>query len=84
MKTAIALGHHPQQPHPVVDTRERARAGYDGAKRRKGSKAHIAVDTLGQLLALYVTAASEQDRAGFRVGPTGAGGDGRQCQVGFC
>ena len=39
------------------------RAGYDGAKRRKGSKTHMAVDTLGHLLALYVTAADEQDRA---------------------
>jgi transposase len=25
-----------------------ARAGYDGYKRRKGSKTHVAVDTLGQ------------------------------------
>jgi transposase len=39
------------------------RAGYDGAKRRKGSKVHMAVDTLGHLLALHVTAADEQDRA---------------------
>jgi transposase len=39
------------------------RAGYDGAKRRRGSKMHIAVDTLGHLLALCVTAADEQDRA---------------------
>jgi transposase len=39
------------------------RAGYDGAKRRKGSKVHIAVDTLGHLLALKVTAADEQERA---------------------
>jgi transposase len=39
------------------------RAGYDGAKRRKGSKVHIAVDTLGHLLALIVTPADEQDRA---------------------
>jgi transposase len=38
------------------------RAGYDGAKRRKGSKTHVAVDTLGHLLALHVTAADEQDR----------------------
>jgi transposase len=38
------------------------RAGYDGAKRRKGSKAHVAVDTLGHLLAVHVTAADEQDR----------------------
>jgi len=40
-----------------------ARAGYDGYKRRKGSKVHAAVDTLGHLLALKVTAASAQDRA---------------------
>src|SRR5271170_5088666 len=39
------------------------RAGYDGAKRKKGSKIHVAVDTLGHLLALHVTAANEQDRA---------------------
>lgn len=40
-----------------------ARAGYDGYKRRKGSKIHAAVDTLGNLLALKVTAANEQERA---------------------
>lgn len=40
-----------------------ARAGYDGAKRRKGSKVHMAVDTLGHLLTLLVTPADEQDRA---------------------
>jgi transposase len=39
------------------------RAGYDGHKRRKGSKVHLAVDTLGQLLAIMVTPANEQDRA---------------------
>ncbi len=43
-----------------------ARAGYDGAKRRKGSKIHLAVDTLGHLLTLHVTPADVQDRA--RVG----------------
>ena len=40
-----------------------ARAGYDGAKRRKGAKVHAAVDTLGHLLALSVTPANAQDRA---------------------
>jgi len=40
-----------------------ARAGYDGAKRRRGSKVHIAVDTLGHLLALRVSAANAQERA---------------------
>ena len=48
---------------PIQSTPESgARAGYDGHKRRKGSKVHAAVDTLGHLLALRVTAAGEQDR----------------------
>ena len=44
-----------------------ARASYDGAKRKKGSKVHIAVDTLGHLLALVVTPGKAQDRD--QVGP---------------
>ena len=40
-----------------------SRGGYDGAKRKKGSKVHAAVDTLGQLLALFVSPANEQERA---------------------
>src|SRR5215813_13657120 len=39
------------------------RAGYDGAKRRRGAKVHMAVDILGHLLAAHVTAANEQDRS---------------------
>lgn len=39
------------------------RAGYDGYKRKKGSKVHMAVDTLGHLLAAQVTPANEQERA---------------------
>ncbi len=39
------------------------RAGDDGHKRRKGSKLHAAVDTLGHLLALQVTPADAHDRA---------------------
>ncbi len=38
------------------------RAGYDGAKRKRGSKVHMAVDTLGHLLALHVTPADVGDR----------------------
>jgi len=38
------------------------RGGYDGAKRKKGSKVHMAVDTLGYLLSLHVTPADQQDR----------------------
>jgi transposase len=40
-----------------------SRAGYDGAKRKRGSKLHMAVDTLGHLLALHVTPADADDRA---------------------
>ncbi|WXK38242.1 transposase (plasmid) [Mycetohabitans rhizoxinica] len=40
-----------------------ARAGYDSAKRRKSFKIHLSVNMLGQLLALHVTLANEQDRA---------------------
>jgi transposase len=39
------------------------RAGYDGAKRKRGSKLHLAVDTMGHLLALHVTPANADDRA---------------------
>ncbi|WP_231408839.1 IS5 family transposase [Ralstonia solanacearum] len=39
------------------------RAGYDGYKRKRGSKVHMAVDTLGHLLAVHVTPANEQERA---------------------
>jgi transposase len=40
-----------------------SRAGYDGGKRKKGSKVHAAVDTLGNLLALTITAGNEQERS---------------------
>jgi transposase len=39
-----------------------ARAGFDGHKKKKGSKVHVAVDTLGNLLALTVTPADEDER----------------------
>jgi len=43
------------------------RGGYDGPKRRKGTKVHVAVDTLGHLLALHVTPSNEQDRHQVKV-----------------
>ncbi|MGF6735752.1 transposase [Paraburkholderia youngii] len=61
-----------------------ARAGYDGYKRKKGSKIHMAVDTLGQLLAVHVTPANEQERAGWRTGASGAAGHGPDGQGGVC
>jgi hypothetical protein len=42
-------------------------AGYDGTKRRKGFKVHIAVDILGHLLALTVTPADLENR--YQVAP---------------
>ena len=39
------------------------RAGYDGAKRKKGSKLHMAVDRFSHLLAMHVTPANRDDRA---------------------
>jgi len=39
------------------------RASYDGHKRKKGSKVHLAVDTLGNLLAVHITTGREQERA---------------------
>lgn len=66
----LAAGRQAAPSAAVLDSRtlqssreSGARAGYDGAKRRKGSKVHRAVDTLGNLLALHVTPASEQDRS---------------------
>jgi len=51
-----------------------ARAGYDGYKRKKGSKAHVAVDTLGHLLAVAITPANEQERAQVeQLWPAGPG-----------
>ncbi len=39
------------------------RAGHDGAETKKGSKVHVAVDPLGNLPALKVASANEQERA---------------------
>ena len=43
-----------------------SRTGYDGHKRKNGSKAHPAVDTLGHLLVLAVTPADGNDRRQVR------------------
>ena len=66
----MAGGRAPQPTAAIFDGRTMqstpesgSRAGYDGAKKKNGSKAHIAVDTLGHLLAVLVTPANEQERA---------------------
>ncbi len=40
----------------------RSRRGYDAGKKINGTKRHLAVDTIGLLLTVLVTAASVQDR----------------------
>jgi len=57
--TAVVLDGRTVQSSPESG----ARAGYDGHKQRKGSKVHVAVDTLGHLLAVVVTPANAQERA---------------------
>jgi transposase len=66
----VAQGRNAQPSAAIFDSRtlqstpeSGTRAGYDGAKRRRGSKVHMAVDILGHLLAAHVTAANEQDRS---------------------
>jgi hypothetical protein len=66
----LATGREAAPTAAVMDSRtfqstpeNGAHAGYDGAMGRKDSKVHMAVDTLGHLLTLYVTAADEQDLA---------------------
>ena len=57
--TAVVLDSRTLQSSPESGHR----AGYDGHKRKKGSKFHMMVDTLGLLLTAKVTAASASDRA---------------------
>ncbi len=70
MLLRLAAGRKAQPKAAIIDSRtlrstpeSGTRAGYDGAKRKKGSKLHMAVDTLGHLLALHVTPANADDRA---------------------
>jgi transposase len=65
----LSEGRAPEPTAAILDSRtlrstpeSGSRGGYDGAKRKKGSKVHAAVDTLGNLLALHVSPANEQDR----------------------
>jgi transposase len=66
----LAAGRSEQPTAAIFDARtlqstpeSGTRAGYDGHKNKRGSKVHMAVDTLGHLLALHVTPANEQERA---------------------
>jgi len=50
----------------AADTVPRATRGWDNAKKVNGRKRHIAVDTMGLVLAVVITAASVQDRDAAR------------------
>lgn len=63
MRLRLAEGRRAQPSAVIIDSPERGGRAKYGAKRRKGSKGHVAVDTLGHLWALHVTPANEQDRA---------------------
>jgi transposase len=65
----FAAGEPPEPTAAIFDGRTMpstvesgSRAGSDGSKRRKGSKVHRAVDTIGHRLAVHVTPANEQER----------------------
>lgn len=66
----LAAGRNEQPTAVIFDGRtlqstpeSGGRAGFDGYKMKKGSKVHLAVDTVGYLLALHITPANEQERA---------------------
>jgi transposase len=69
-RVRLAAGRKRQPSAAVIDSQSvkgsemiaADRRGYDAAKKINGTKRHIAVDTLGLLLTVLVTAASVQDR----------------------
>jgi transposase len=70
----VAAGRDPEPSAGVIDSQSlraaetvgRERRGYDGAKHVQGTKRHITVDSIGLLVAVFVSAASVQDRDGAK------------------
>lgn len=87
----VAQGRQGQPSAMVMDGRtlqssceSGPRAGYDGYKRKRGSKVHMAVDTLGHLIALTVTPAGEPRASPGRcVVRAGTAGHGQYGQAGL-
>jgi transposase len=69
-----AAGRSPGPSAAIIDSQSvkgsemiaRTRRGYDAGKKINGTKRHVAVDALGLLLTVLVTAASVQDRDAAR------------------
>ena len=69
-RVRAAAGRNLRPSAAVIDSQSvkgsemiaRTRRGYDAGKKINGTKRHLAVDTLGLLLTVLVTAASVQDR----------------------
>ncbi|ABY28954.1 hypothetical protein Mext_0539 [Methylorubrum extorquens PA1] len=66
----MAAKREPEPSAVILDSRtlrsspeSGERAGYDGAKRKRGANMHLAVDTPGHVVALHVTLADVDDRA---------------------
>ena len=70
----IAAGRKPDPTAAIIDSQSvraaetvgKATRGYDAGKKVGGRKRHIAVDTIGLLLTVLVTAAGVQDRDGAK------------------
>jgi transposase len=69
-RVRLAAGRKAAPTAAIIDSQSvkgsemigRARRGYDAGKKINGTKRHLAVDVLGLLLTVLVTAASVQDR----------------------
>jgi transposase len=69
-RVRLAAGRNPGPTAAIIDSQSvkgsemvaRTARGYDAGKKINGRKRHIAVDTMGLLLTVLVTAASVQDR----------------------
>jgi transposase len=73
-RVRVVAGRSGQPTAAIIDSQSvkgsemiaRTRRGYDAGKKINGTKRHLAVDTIGLLLAVLVTAASVQDRDAAR------------------